>query len=173
MVDIETTGLDPNKNAIIQIGALPFDLNIMAKGSKAFKMSLTIPSDREWMPSTKEWWLKTNPDLLKDITSKSENFIVVMSRFREYVKSFNDEIRFWSNHPFDWNFLNNYFVSYGVPRPYKYDAFRDLDTYIVAIVGENNIKKYKPIPKEELEHDALYDCMLQIDWLFESIKNKG
>lgn len=31
MVDIETTGVNADENAIIQIGAIPFDLKIMTK----------------------------------------------------------------------------------------------------------------------------------------------
>ena len=174
MVDIETTGLDPNENAIIQLAAVPFDLNILARGTQAFKMAMTIPSDRKWNENTKQWWEETNPNVLGEISKDAIHFIEVLNKFKEYVDKFEDEeIRFWSNHPFDWNFLNSYFSSYGVKRPFKYYAFRDLDTYIVALVGESNIKTYKPEADVRFEHDALYDCILQVDWLFESIRNKG
>lgn len=173
MVDIETTGLDPNKNAIIQIGAIAFDLNNRFKSKDGFNMCLTIPSDREWNIQTAQWWNETNPNVLYKINKNATNFMHVLLAFKSYVESFDDDILFWSNHPFDWGFLNNYFVSYGIKRPYKYDSFRDVDTYIVAMVGEKNIKKYKPVADKAQEHDALYDCMLQIEWLIESIKNKG
>ena len=91
MVDIETTGLDPTKNAIIQIGALPFDLNILAKGRKGFKMSLTIPSDRKWNNATKKWWKETNLELLNEITKNPTNFIIALTQFKLYIESFKDE----------------------------------------------------------------------------------
>ena len=170
MVDIETTGLDPTKHAIIQIGAIPF--NSGGKRLPVFNRCLTIPQYRKWDKETKEWWGKTNPNVLKRIENNADDYLQVLLQFRDYVNSFKCDIKFWSNHPFDWNFLNNYFKTYNVRRPYKYDAFRDVDTYIVAMVGEENIKAYKPIANKEKEHDALYDCELQIQWMLNSIKYK-
>lgn len=173
MIDIETTGVYDDEHAIIQIGAIPFDLKILAKGQQAFKMSLTMPSDREWMPSTKEWWSETNPKVLEGIISESVNFIVVLEQFKNYVNSFDDDVLFWSLHPFDWGFIQNYFRSYGIQSPFKYYCFRDIESYISALVGEENVRNFKPTANPEFEHDALYDCMLQVDWIFNAIKNKG
>ena len=173
MVDIETTGVNGHKNAILQIGAVPFDLGILGIGQNGFKMSLTMPSDRTWMDSTKKWWEETNPTVLKKIQSEAINFAVVLAKFKKYVESFNGDVLFWSNHPFDWLFIEDYFEEYGIKSPFKYDSFRDVDSYIAALVGEANLFKYKPEADKVQEHDALYDCLLQVDWLFNSIKNKG
>lgn len=136
-------------------------------------MSMTVPSDRKWNEETIKWWQEANPNVLTDIQKDAINFIIVLTKFKEYVASFNDYVNFWSNHPFDWEFIQHYYRSYGIRSPFDYNTFRDLDTYIVGLVGEENLKTFKPKPDKNKEHDALYDCILQIDWLFESIRNKG
>lgn len=171
MVDIETTGLYPEYHGIIQIGALEFDLERQTTG-KSFCKCLSLPQDKKWMADTYRWWNLTNPSKLAEIEAKAEDYKEVLYDFRKFVFSLDKTVKFWSHHPFDWEMLENYFRTYFINSPFDYSSFRDLDSYIEALVGED-IKKYKPIAEPKQEHDALYDCKLQVAWLFNSInKNK-
>ena len=120
---------------------------------------------------TKNWWLDTNPKGLNKILKTAEDYRKVLVQYSEYVFNYteNNDILFWSNHTIDWELLNSYFRSYGVKNPFPYWAFRDVCSYLEAYVpGKTN--KYRPAPDEDLAHDALYDCEIQIDWMFETIR---
>ena len=51
-VDVETTSTDPYHGAILQIGAVKFDL-FSGKIGDVFSVALKIPNNRYWSPDTK------------------------------------------------------------------------------------------------------------------------
>lgn len=170
MIDIESTGVHGDKHAIIQLAAVPFDLELREVG-ESFCKCLKIPLDREWMPETKLWWNQTNPYRLEEILSKGEDHLTVLNEFKEYVETFDKDIRFWSHHTIDWEMLEHYFRSYEIRSPFNYRSFIDLDSYLEALVP-NRISKYKPRVNPNDEHDALFDCRLQIAWLFRTLDKR-
>ncbi len=170
MIDIETTGVYADKHAIIQLAAVPFDIKTQEIG-ESFCRCLDIPFDREWMPETADWWKKTNPYRLEEILSKGELHLDVFFDFKEYVESFGKGVRFWSHHTVDWEMIEHYFRSYKIGSPFTYRSFIELDSYLEALIP-NNIGKYKPVINPNDQHDALFDCQHQINWLFNTI-NKG
>ena len=75
MVDIETTGLDPDRNAILQIGAIAFEYDTMLVDSKnIFKRSLGIPVRRFWDEDTEYFWKVDNKDVYFEIASCAERY---------------------------------------------------------------------------------------------------
>jgi hypothetical protein len=170
MIDIETTGVWADKHAIIQLAAVPFDIKNQEIG-ESFSECLQIPSDRDWMPETEAWWNRTNPYRLEEILSNGRPHLQVLLEFDEYIRSFGKGVRFWSHHTIDWEMIQHYFRSYDIVSPFHYGSFRDVDSYLEAL-EPNNIGKWKPITNPNDEHDALFDCELQIAWLFNTI-NKG
>ena len=87
------------------------------------------------------------------------------------MESFGKGVRFWSHHTIDWEMIEHYFRSYEIKSPFTYNSFRDLDSYLEALVP-NNIGKYKPKVNPSDEHDALFDCRHQINWLFNTINKE-
>ena len=55
MVDIETTGFRPDKNAILQIGVVPFNLETQEVSDEQLDLVLAVPGWREWDPGTWAW----------------------------------------------------------------------------------------------------------------------
>ena len=171
MIDIQTTGVYADKHAIIKLAAIPFDIDKREIG-ESFCKCLTIPCDRQWMDETYDWWQKTNPYRLEEILSNSKYYLDVLQEFNEYVRTFDKGIKFWSHHTIDWEMIEHYFRSYGITSPFTYRSFIDLDSYLEAL-APNEIGKYKPLANPSDEHNALFDCQLQIDWLFNTLDNKG
>jgi DNA polymerase III epsilon subunit-like protein len=170
MIDIETTGVHADKHAIIPLACIPFDLDKREKG-ESFCECLQIPSDREWMESTRDWWEKTNAYRLEEILSNGRPHLQVLLEFDEYVRSFGKNVRFWSHHSIDWEMVEHYFRSYDIVSPFTYRSFVEMDSYLLALEPDN-IGKYKPVININDQHDALFDCDHQINWLFNTL-DKG
>lgn len=62
--DLETTGPSPDKNAILQIGAVAHDSSTWAEIGH-FSGNVAIPPNREWDPETRTWW-ETDEEAGKD-----------------------------------------------------------------------------------------------------------
>lgn len=172
MIDIESTGLDANNNAMIQLGAVAFDIEKREIG-ESFCECLSIPVDRHWDRETHQWWYDTNKEMLAKILDNGRKHTKVLEEFKEYVESFGEDVLFWSNHTIDWEFVNSYYKREHIENPFGYASFRDVSSYLEAFVP-GNVKKYSPLADKKLEHDALYDCLLQIDWIFNTVdKTRG
>lgn len=170
MIDIESSGLYAEEHAIIQIGAVPFDRATRELG-EPFNECLSIPEDRKWMPHTEKWWNETNPYRLEEIISKGKYHRKILLYFKEYIESFDGEVRFWSHHTLDWEMIQNYYRSYNIKSPFCYSSFIDLDSYLEALVP-NDIGKFRPVVNPNDEHDALFDCEYQINWLFNTLDKR-
>lgn len=66
-IDIETTGVDPSKNAILSIGATAVRVgpHEVAHKEGDFYVNMRMPVNREWDPQTHEWW-NGQPDATRD-----------------------------------------------------------------------------------------------------------
>ena len=58
MLDIETTGTQPDRAAIIQIGAVKFNLETGAVSNHFFNRSMELPPWRAWSEDTRSWWMQ-------------------------------------------------------------------------------------------------------------------
>lgn len=168
MIDIESTGLDANENAMIQLAAVPFDVEKREIG-EFFCECLTPPIDRKWDIETFSWWQSANPYMLTGILKDGRIHTEVLEEFKEYIESFGEDVLFWSNHTIDWEFVNSYYKGYHIENPFGYASFRDVSSYLEAFVP-GDVKKYYPSTDKKLEHDALYDCKMQIEWIFNTVK---
>jgi hypothetical protein len=63
-IDLETTGPSPDKNAILQIGAVAHDSSTWTEVGH-FSGNVAIPANREWSSKTRLWW-ETNEEAGKD-----------------------------------------------------------------------------------------------------------
>lgn len=171
MVDIETTGADPQNTAMIQLAAIPFNYETEEIGTP-FNRCLEMPLNRYWDEGTKRWWHDSEEKraVLQDIQMRAEDPIVVINAFFDYVRAFDVKPRFWSRGAFDWGFIEHYLRQFNLPMPFHFSDARDLRSHMSGLFG----KPYEPnmhwLTMEGSAHNALFDCVIQLKRLF-SAKN--
>lgn len=165
MVDIETTGLQPDAAAIIQIGAVPFrydDLKIDV--ANMFKRSLSMPKTRYWSDGTDRFWLEQNKEVYFKIMADCLPWEQVMREFHAWSVA-RPGIRFWCKGlNFDWSFLSSYYLNMNMDMPYDFRQAKDLRSFISGLYGTSEYKEPE-FDRVGDYHDALSDCLNQIKLL--------
>lgn len=165
-VDIETTGTDASHAAMIQLAAVRFDLETKEIDMNMFNMSLAVPGNRFWQENTREWWATQDPTILDRIYATMREPRAVLRDFAEWATQGLDGERpvIWSKPShFEWPFLQSYFTQFDVPIPFRYNEANDLNSWCRAR-GMPKLDKETPFDGDE--HDAIYDCLHQINVLF-------
>lgn len=167
MVDIETTGLEPERTAILQISAVKFNLGTRKVCPDLFNKSLDMATHRFWNQGTLNWWQRDKAHILRDITFKQEDWRKVMTEFAEWCYPLQS-LRFWSKPThFDYSFLDSYFKDAGLITPFSYRDATDLNSFIRGLY--HNRKENPPAYPVEFEgdaHNAIFDTLNQIKTLF-------
>lgn len=173
MVDCETTGVSSfDKNAMIQLAGVKFNIETQEVSPSVFNMSLKIPPNRFWDSSTREWWGKQKPHILQDILANGQDPKIVMGTFYSWLledyPATDDGLRFWSKPThFDFSFVASYFHEYGFRNPCHYRSARDLNSFMSGLHGNANTTGYEnKVEFDGDEHNALHDCLFQIKMLF-------
>lgn len=170
MVDIETTGTQPNRSAMIQLAAVKFNLETQEVSGEFFNRSLEIPAWRSWDEDTRTWWNK-QPDVLKSIMAKSEDPAVVMRDFADWgIQVGGPPVRFWAKPTtFDFMFVSSYLKDFKQPNPYDFRQATDLNSYLRGLYhghGYSDIDREGEPALQGVAHDAIYDTLHQIKVLF-------
>lgn len=168
-VDFETTNTDANHGAILQIGAVRFDL-FSGEIGDVFKLSLKVPHNRYWSEGTRAFW-NQRADLYKEITSEPveprEGFI----KFVEWVNKSPDP-HFWAKPvTFDFNWVQSYCDQYDIKMPFAFWKARDIRSFMLGVYAP------RPLPKMSMkvdlvEHDALNDALSEAKWAIDTYKEK-
>lgn len=95
MVDVETTGTNPDRSAVIQIAAVRFDLSTGAVDGNFFNECLMIPPWRHWDFDTQQWWMKQKRDVLQGIYERMRPTNDVLNQFVDWV-GYQDKPRMWA-----------------------------------------------------------------------------
>ncbi len=169
MIDIETTGRTPGC-AIIQIAAVPFNINTGAISTNVFKMSINLESQKKvgyYLDSnTIGWWRKENLKLFKELSESNNHFINVAIQFQRWFKNLENykNIRTWGNSSrFDLGILEKWYQD-GI-RKNKFQPFwntwleRDVRTLAML---DPQIKANTKF--EGVKHNAIDDCKHQIKY---------
>lgn len=176
MIDIETTGLEPNRNAIIQISAVPFDFKTRQISNVYFDKCLAIPNWRSCDDSTMTWWRGKNLQVFNTIISRMESPSVVMREFADFIRSHAKDAdkhrRFWFKRPFDWQFVEGYFNDFEVGSPFHYHNAIEMSAYLKGVARDVYLENIA-VASEGPAHDAYYDARLQIKKLFATIDYYG
>jgi hypothetical protein len=186
MVDIETTSLDPQTGAIIQLGCVAFNVHDFTIISK-FEASMLIPENKEWSPSTHAWWHDGGAmeEKLKGIMEQASNPKDVMLNWYQWMVElaehcypgaqqehycFEDTCHLWAKPSlFDIQYLQAYWRDYmASPWPFSHRHHHDVGTYCFAVNPQMDMNAF---PRDESKtHTALYDCELQIDMMRQARK---
>lgn len=169
MVDIETTGVNPDRSAIIQIAAWKFDPITQDIDTQFFDRCLSIPKLRFWDEGTRLWWAQQKPEILRDIWDRMEDPKTVLEGFIDWVDPSSAPI-FWSKPThFDYMFISSYLSDYEVVNPFHFRTANDLNTFLRSLHFPGDV------PEIDVEftgdaHNARMDALHQICVLFEHLK---
>ena len=185
MIDIETTGLEPNRNAILQIGAVKFNKDTQEVSPDFFNMSLSMMPWRSWDQGTLSWWRNQKPGLLESIMLQQKPYKEVMEAFQVYVNEANKDllgrthqqgIRFWSKPThFDFMFIAGYFSDCGLVNPLSYRDANDMNSYIRGLYYPEQVDMdlERSVLHNGDAHDGLQDCFYQLKILFAHLNKVG
>lgn len=167
MVDIETTGTQPNRSAMIQLAAVKFNLEDQTVSPSYFNRSLKIPHWRSWDEDTRQWWSK-QPDTLNAIMSKAEDPYVVMRDFADWsIQANGPPLRFWAKPTtFDFMFVTSYLKDFNQPIPFDFREATDMNSYLRGLYAPEPIDRSDEPKLVGVAHDAIYDSLHQIKVLF-------
>jgi oligoribonuclease (3'-5' exoribonuclease) len=174
MVDVETTGVRSDENAIIQIAAVKFDLKTQTIDTTSmFDRCLRIPPKRFWDEETRQWWLGKNRDVYQTLVPRMEDPKTVLEAFRDWAVENSDSSeprRFWAKPlSFDYPFMQSYFTQFNLNFPFHFRFGMDLNTYIRGLANDPNAQlEYRQM--QGPAHNALFDVLHQIGNLFEAVE---
>lgn len=164
MLDLETWGNRPGC-VIVSIGAVEFnrktgemgrEFYVTVDAQSCMDVGLTVQA------STIEWWLMQNEEARKAILKDKVSIHNAISRFNLW---FNKNQTIWGNGlGFDVSILKCAMYAIGIDHPWKYDAERDVRTY-VAEAPEIR----KSIKFVGTRHEPIADCKHQIEYLCKTI----
>lgn len=167
MIDIETHGSDANRHPILQIGAAVFNADF--EMAQTFDACLSIPEDRQPDPDTLRWWMRTDPELYRELCGRAEPYRDVLERFADWLPD-RPSLWAWPAY-FDLAFIRSYAHSYQVEAlEKKFHPYRWIDcrSWIAGIrrglVTDEQLDSliHKPPPFAGRIHDGLYDARWQV-----------
>ena len=180
MVDIETLANSSN-SAITQIGAVVFD-RYSGKIIDKFKINVDAQScidlGMEMNVDTIEWWMTQSKEARESILEKPRLLIdKALTDFVDFIMKnwniiydkenilFNPmDVNIWCHATFDEPNLENAFRKSKIPIPWHYRSIRDLRTLVDLANYEINYDNNLGVA-----HDALSDCIFQIEYTVECI----
>ena len=166
MVDLETTGTQPETTAIVQIAAVAFDYDTGRIGG-SYNRSLEMSSTRFWDEDTRKWW-SGMPDVFERAsTINVAHPKVVMLDFQQWVRGQTGALReptLWAKPvSFEFPFLQSYFREYEVENPFFFRDCIDLQSFIRGMRGDPHARPFdKEVPMVGEAHNALDDVFHQI-----------
>ena len=173
MVDTETTGTRADRNGLLQISAVRFNLKTQAVDHNFFDECLWIPPWRSWDEGTKTWWGTQKRDVLQSILSRAQDPAQVMDRFVAWAAPANS-MRMWAKPShFDFNFIASYCTDFNLPVPFHYRNVTDMRSFIDALTFPNEPFDQNSVVFDGDVHNALFDVLHQIKVLFEAVKARG
>ncbi len=171
MVDIETTGTNPDRAGILQISAVRFNHNTQTVDHDFFDRCLTIPPHRFWDESTAAWWAKQKKGVLTGILSRQEPYRKVIADFAHWCQKCPGTT-FWAKPTtFDFMFMSSYFKDEGLIFPFSYREAKDMNSFLYGLHYPNPVPQ---LPYKDMgdAHNALNDTLAQISMVFDHINLK-
>lgn len=167
-VDIETTGTNPENNAIMQIGAAAFDFDRGLIGP-TFCVNMTMPGNRYWDEDTRSWWMKQSPETFDSVTVNPVPPAVGIRMFADWVcqhsSAIKEPVMIAKPTSFERPFIQSYCAEYGVKNPFHYRADLCLNSFIRGLrrdIRANPWDLENEVPAVGNAHNGLDDALYQI-----------
>lgn len=176
MIDIETLGRRPGC-AIIQIAAVPFNINTGEVSKNTFKMSINLDHQLKsgkgftYCKNTYKWWKGTNKSLFSQLSKSKTTYNQVGQKFQEWFNSLEDDqnIRVWGNsNRFDIGIIEGWYLK-AIGQKFNpfWNTWLERDVRTIASLDPTIKTKTKFIGTK---HDAINDCKHQIKYCREIVK---
>lgn len=168
MIDIETTGTNPEHGAIIQLAAVKFDFRSGNVDTNFFDRALHIPQGRYWDENTREWWGRQKSEILYSIMRRAEDPKKVIEDFIIWLGGYSPDepIRVWAKPvTFDVMFLQSYFRQFGFENPWHYRNVIDLNSFLRGRALSSHIPDIH-VEMQGDAHNAIFDVLHQIQVAF-------
>ena len=170
MLDIETTGMSKDHNAIIQLVAVRFDPIAKTIDHNFFDQCMIPPTTRFWDDGTRDWWLNM-PEILKSIYVRMQEPSVVMRNFYDWCGGAHNDLYTWAKPlSFDVPFVESYFREFGPMMCLDHRRGRDLRTFLAGLSFPNPPMDDMAVPFTGDKHNALHDVLHQIKILFQGLE---
>lgn len=176
MVDVETTGTNPEMNGMIQLAAVKFDLESRSVQPfpEMFDRALKLPANRFFDEGTRQWWNKKSK-VYQQIVARAEDPATVMRAFADWVGYQNPKpVRFWAKPTtFDWAFVASYFRQYDIQQPFHYRWAMDMNSFIRGLAKDPTVESNYTASLGGDAHNAIYDVLNQINQVFDAVDKYG
>lgn len=159
MVDLETTGTQPEHSNIIQIAAVKFDHRTGEVGDHFDRCLLPLPS-RYWDEDTRKWW-SGMPTILDGIWRRMEPPNQVLMDFAHFAQG--SPVMWAKPVSFEFPFITSYYRELGLMNPFHFRLAMDQNSFIRArYFPEEAPRVEKELEFTGQEHNALHDVFHQI-----------
>lgn len=176
MIDIETTGREPGC-AIIQIAAVPFNMNTGEISTHTFCMSINLDHQLKsgkgftYCKNTYKWWMKENPQLFKQLAQSNNKYNQVGAEFQKWFNKLENSknIRVWGNsNRFDIGIIHGWYKkAIGFRFEPFWNTWLERDVRTLAALDDNIKRSTKFVGTK---HNAIDDCKHQIKYCREIMK---
>lgn len=165
MIDLETTGVNADRNGILQIAAYRFGLKRNEIDPKPFNRCMSLPAWRSWNEDTRAWWTKdaTMKGIVTNLMKRAEAPSVVLNDFKDWLLESPDPVMWAKPTHFEWQFLQSYFTDFGVMLPLHYRYATDMNSFIRGIHFPNEVPDNMQAAMRGDAHDAAFDVLQQIE----------
>ena len=169
MVDIETTGTDPNSCAIIQISAVRFNLAARTVSHDFFDRCLMIPQTKFWQEGGRDFWIKRK-ELFGAISARMEDPEVVLKALIEWCGG--PRILWAKPSHFEFPFLESYFRRYELQTPFFYRHVNDQNSFFRGLYFPDKAPDFeRELPFVGTMHNGLHDTLHQLKVLFHTAED--
>lgn len=173
MVDLETTGTQPDLHGIVQIAAVKFNLVMREVCPIVFDWAVELPYGRSWEEGTRDWWLRDE--------GRRNHYGELAKRMKPAEEVLDHLVNWLGGHPmvfwskpthFDFMFMQSYFKQFGRKMPFHYRTANDLNSFLRGLSHPNKpaFNEYNvEVPGNGMAHDAAHDNLVQIQMLFKNL----
>ncbi|MGZ6316799.1 MAG: 3'-5' exonuclease [Anaerolineales bacterium] len=161
-VDVETAGPFPERYSLLSIGAC-----LVNDPTDGFYIELK-PTKTGVLESS----LHASQLSIEDLSRAGVPPVVAMQQLSEWIRraapSGQRPLMVAFNAPYDWAFINHYFLEYLGENPFGHSAI-DIKAFYMGLIGcpweETSMLYLSPrfLKGQQLPHDALADARLQAD----------
>lgn len=173
MVDIETSGLNPGRHAMIQLSCVPFHFKDQRVAETFYDGYLCIPAWRSFSVDTLNWWLSKNANVYQHILANQGSIVAALVNFTNFVDQHKatETPNFWCRRPFDWMFVESYFTDFELKCPFNYKNVIEMTSFLKGCHLDDSMPVVD-IQFEGERHHAYWDCRHQIKTVFAAVNQQ-